>query len=118
MYRNKITWVYVFCHLVQGTKIYPTIYNLQFTFGSIKEVEFTSKSLNVKTKHITKVENNTREIKHDPNKYLMNVKNTPSDLSVESFVLNSDPRCMFRECDMCGVNKLNSQFIAQNPNIW
>ena len=24
---------------------------------------------------------------------------------------------MFRECDMCNVNKLNSQFIAQNPNI-
>ena len=53
------------------------------TFESIKEVEFTSKSLNVKTKCITKVENNTREIKHDPNKYLMDVNNTPSDLSVE-----------------------------------
>ena len=57
------------------------------TFGSIEEVEFTSKSLNVKTKCITKVENNTREIKHDPNKYLMDVNNAPSDLSVESVVV-------------------------------
>ena len=55
------------------------------TFGSIKEVEFTSKSLNVKTKHITK--NNSREIKHDPNKYLMGGNNASSDLSVESVVL-------------------------------
>ena len=87
------------------------------TFGSIKEVEFTSKSLCVKTKCIMKFENNTREIKHDPNKYLMDVNNVPCDLSVESVILYSDPSCMFRECDMCGVNVLNSQLIAQNHNI-
>ena len=56
------------------------------TFGSIKEVEFTLKSLSIKTKHISKVENNTREIKHDPNKYLMDVNNAPFDLSVELVV--------------------------------
>ena len=47
----------------------------------------------------------------------MDVNNAPSDLSVESVVLYSDPTCMFTECDMCGVNKLNSQLIAQNPKI-
>ena len=64
-----------------------------------------------------KVENNTRKIKHDPNKYLMDVNNASSDLSVESVVLYSDPSCMFGKCDMCGMNKWNSQLIAQNPNI-
>ena len=57
-------------------------------------------------------------IKHDPNKFILDVNNAPPDLSVKTIVLNCHSGCMFRECDMCGVKKLNSKFLEQNSDIW
>lgn len=97
----------------------PSSNTKKIQFGHFEEVEYTNTSFSVTNRQKIKSVNRSNgvETKHDPNKYLLSARNAPEDLSARAVVLNCNPSCMFRECDVCGVHKLNTELLLENPNL-
>ena len=88
-------------------------------FGKLEEVIFDPNTLDLGEKTDTTISNvSCREPrKHDPNYFLIDGNNAPTDITTETVVLNANPNCMFRECNQCGVHKVFHQLSNDNPHL-
>ena len=88
----------------------------QIQFCDVEQAEYTDNSIKeICRKKVIVTNNEPKEKKHDPNKFLLGYENAPEDLSSDIVVNNCNTACIFRECDICGLHKRMTKFCLKTP---